>query len=95
MNRYFQIRDNFELLVGARAAVHWVPVSGKLSLDKLGGARPVYGGNEANQEPLYVAQAALEGRAVQCGKVKVNGQAHLPYGGKEIIAENYSVLVFV
>ncbi|KIK79434.1 hypothetical protein PAXRUDRAFT_161309, partial [Paxillus rubicundulus Ve08.2h10] len=89
------IRDNYELLVGPRAAVRWVPVSGKFSLDKLGGARPVHGGNEANQEPLYVAQAALEGRGVQCGKVKVTGHAHLPYGGKEVIAENYSVLVFV
>ncbi|KAF9230976.1 hypothetical protein BU15DRAFT_68720 [Melanogaster broomeanus] len=86
------IRSNFELLVGARTAVRWIPVSGRLSLDKLGGAILVDGGNEANGETLYVAQAALEGRGLQCGKVGINGHAHIPYGGKEVIAENYSVL---
>ncbi|KAF9236668.1 hypothetical protein BU15DRAFT_76766 [Melanogaster broomeanus] len=86
------IRSNFELLVGARTAVRWIPVSGRLSLDKLGGAILVDGGNEANGATLYVAQAALEGRGLQCGKVKMNGHAHIPYGGKEVITENYSVL---
>ncbi|KAF9230979.1 hypothetical protein BU15DRAFT_56681, partial [Melanogaster broomeanus] len=35
------INSNFELLVGDRAAVRWIPVSGSFSLDKLGGAIPV------------------------------------------------------
>ncbi|KAF9236664.1 hypothetical protein BU15DRAFT_76762 [Melanogaster broomeanus] len=89
------IRSNFELLVGARAAVRWIPVSGRLSLDQLGGATLVVGGNEANGETLYVAQAALEGRGLQCGKVQFNRRAHIPYGGEEVIVENYSVLAYL
>ncbi|KAF9225779.1 hypothetical protein BS17DRAFT_777673 [Gyrodon lividus] len=88
------IRDNFELLIGAHSAIRWVAVAGRFSLDKLGGAKPVHGGNEADKEILYVAQAALEGKGVQCGKVKANGHAHIPFGGKEVIAENYNVLVY-
>ncbi|KAF9225782.1 hypothetical protein BS17DRAFT_815490 [Gyrodon lividus] len=88
------IRKHFELLIGAHSAICWVPVCGKFSMDKLGGAKPVRGGNEADKDILYIAQAALEGKGVQCGKVQIDDYARIPFGDKEQVAEYYNVLVY-
>lgn len=87
------ISEQYEFLVGDQSSVRWIPIDGPLTTVKLGGAVAVRGGMEADGALLYIAQAAMNG-GVHCGKVKDNGYANIPYGGAEIVAKSYSVLVF-
>lgn len=52
--------DLYEVLVALPQDVQWVPASEQLNLAALG-ARPVEGGYEAYGEPLYIAQAFING----------------------------------
>jgi hypothetical protein len=88
-----KISEQYEFLVGDQSSVRWIVIDGPLSTEKLGGAVAVRGGMEADGALLYVAQAAMNG-GVHCGKVKDHGYANIPYGGAEIVAKSYSVLVF-
>ncbi|KAG2067231.1 hypothetical protein BDR04DRAFT_1233481 [Suillus decipiens] len=87
------ISEKYEFLVGDENSVRWIPIDGPLTTEKLGGAVAVCGGTEAGGAPLYVARANMNG-SVHCGKVKDNDYANISYGGSEIVAKSYSVLVF-
>ena len=51
------------------------------------------GGNEADGSPLYVARTHHEG-GVHIGKARQNAaEAFIPYGGEELIVDNYEVYV--
>ncbi|KAG1770295.1 hypothetical protein EV702DRAFT_1202478 [Suillus placidus] len=87
------ISAKYEFLVGDESSVRWILIDGPLTTEKLGGAVAVCGGSEADGAPLYIAQAAMKG-GVQCGKVRDNNTAKIPYGGSEIDVKTYNVLVF-
>lgn len=51
------------------------------------------GGNEADGSPLYIARTHHEG-GIHIGKARQNAaEAFIPYGGAEIIVDNYEVYV--
>ncbi|KAI1789975.1 hypothetical protein LXA43DRAFT_538200 [Ganoderma leucocontextum] len=85
--------DAVQVLVGHELSVRWAPISGRFSLAQLRRAVPVPGGKEANGTVLYIARATVD-NTVHCGKVWVNGTAHIPYYGREVLATEYHVLVY-
>ncbi|WP_428656176.1 DUF3421 domain-containing protein [Runella sp.] len=77
----------FVLLVGGMPAyAQWERVHG--------GVTPSYAlpaGNENDGSPLYIARIRHEG-GIHIGKVRANArEAFIPYGGKEIIADNFEI----
>lgn len=56
-------------------------------------SQAVRGGQEANGAPLYMVRKNIEG-GIHPGKANANGEAFIPYGGKELYFTNdYEVLV--
>ncbi|KAF9067536.1 hypothetical protein BDP27DRAFT_1364861 [Rhodocollybia butyracea] len=61
-----------EVLWGAQSSVCWVPVRGELSVEKLGRAKPVCGGETVDGRPLFISRSRLEGiPGLYVGKVEL------------------------
>ncbi|WAR21077.1 hypothetical protein MAR_015051 [Mya arenaria] len=57
-------------------------------------ANAVRAGFEENGQPLFIARAVMEDGQMTPGKTGANlPGAHIPWGGKEVIVENYEILV--
>jgi len=91
-NKEIQL-ETFEVLVGDARAVQWVAGSGTFGTENLG-AKPVEGGHENNNTPLFIAQAPYNG-GVHPGKI-ANGLdgAIIPYDGGEHQVKEYRVLCY-
>jgi len=89
--------DTYEILVGDNNKVKWVSVQGTLKIDALDG-KPVAGGKENDETPLYIAQAPYGDNDpidVHPGKVSEKlGGAFIPYGGTEKKVKEYRVLCY-
>ncbi|KAI0067170.1 hypothetical protein BV25DRAFT_1911842 [Artomyces pyxidatus] len=81
----------YEILLGDANAVHWVPASGPFSP---GALRPVEGGQDDKNVPLYISQAEYHG-GVHPGKCSPNlGGAWIAFGGEEHEVKEYRVLCY-
>ncbi|KAH9924314.1 carbohydrate-binding module family 12 protein [Epithele typhae] len=82
----------FEVLVGDPRAIRWIDMEGRFDPEKLGGARPVEGGREADGTPLYVAQG-MYNNAIIPGKCSTHlSAAFVPYAQGEKEVKHYRVL---
>lgn len=88
--------DKYEILVGNPNAVRWVTISGKFTMQALGGLRPVEGGREPGGDPQYIAQAPYHG-AVHPGKACESFEhgCYIPYDSTEKRVEASNILAMV
>ncbi|KAI9509429.1 hypothetical protein F5148DRAFT_1298870 [Russula earlei] len=85
--------NTFEVLLADQRAIRWVPYSYQLDVSQLR-AKPVEGGKEANEAPLYIARVRYNG-GVHTAKIGEHlPAAHLPFNGTEVQVEDYEVLVY-
>jgi len=57
----------------------------------LGGPSPYQGGTDSDNQPLFVCRAYYQG-GLHPGKLKSGVGCYIPYGGNEILLNNYQVL---
>ncbi|TCD67147.1 hypothetical protein EIP91_000431 [Steccherinum ochraceum] len=81
----------YEVLIVSSQHVQWVPAHGKFVLPQ--GIRPVEAGHDFD-DPLYIAQAWIDGEW-RSGKVNVAwDHAHVMFGTEECVVSDYRVLCY-
>ncbi|TDL26191.1 hypothetical protein BD410DRAFT_784255 [Rickenella mellea] len=87
--------NQFEVLVVTNPqAVHWVPTSGYLDFSALQGARPVPGGHEADNTPLFIAHILYEGNVIPGKASPKLKHAFFTYNNEEKESKEYKVLCY-